>query len=54
MLITGDAAVHKNYELVVANPHFCLNVEKAQQSLRNIKNLKAETYYCYHVGKFTL
>ncbi|WP_018708814.1 MBL fold metallo-hydrolase [Siminovitchia fordii] len=53
-VITGDAAVHKNYELVVANPHFCLNVEKAQQSLRNIKNLKAETYYCYHGGKFTL
>ncbi|MGG3523797.1 MBL fold metallo-hydrolase, partial [Bacillus pseudomycoides] len=53
-VITGDAAVNKEYELIIANPHFCLNAEKAQQSLRKIKNLKAETYYCYHGGKFTL
>jgi len=25
-----------------------------KQSLRKVKNLKAETYYCYHGGKFTL
>ncbi|KEK21784.1 MBL fold metallo-hydrolase [Bacillus gaemokensis] len=53
-VITGDAAVNENQELAIANPHFCLNVEKAKQSLRKIKNLKAETYYCYHGGKFTL
>ncbi|PHB31735.1 MBL fold metallo-hydrolase [Bacillus pseudomycoides] len=53
-VITGDAAVNEDHELIIANPHFCLNVEKAQQSLRKIKNLKAETYYCYHGGKFTL
>lgn len=53
-VITGDAAVHENHELVIANPHFCLNVERAEQSLRQVKNLKAETYYCYHGGKFTL
>ncbi|AND42186.1 MULTISPECIES: MBL fold metallo-hydrolase [Cytobacillus] len=53
-VITGDAAVKENDELVIANPQFCLNVEKAEQSLTKIKNLKAENYYCYHGGKLTL
>ncbi|CAN7446861.1 MBL fold metallo-hydrolase [Peribacillus frigoritolerans] len=53
-VIAGDAAVIENHELVIANPHFCLNVEKAEQSLRKIKNLKAENYYCYQGGTFTL
>ncbi|MED4072084.1 MBL fold metallo-hydrolase [Priestia endophytica] len=53
-IITGDAAVKENHELVIANPQFCLNIEKAHQSLIKIKNLKAENYYCYHGGKFTL
>lgn len=53
-VIAGDAAVIENHELLIANPHFCLNVEKAEQSLRKIKDLKAENYYCYHGGTFTL
>lgn len=53
-VIAGDAAVIENHELVIANPHFCLNVEKAEQSLRKIKDLKAENYYCHHGGTFTL
>jgi glyoxylase-like metal-dependent hydrolase (beta-lactamase superfamily II) len=53
-VIAGDAAVIENNELLIANPHFCLNVEKAEQSLRKIKDLKAENYYCYHGGTFTL
>ncbi|WP_242143177.1 MULTISPECIES: MBL fold metallo-hydrolase [unclassified Bacillus cereus group] len=53
-VITGDAAVNEDDELILANPQFCLNIEKAQQSLKKIKNLKAETYYCYHGGKVTL
>jgi glyoxylase-like metal-dependent hydrolase (beta-lactamase superfamily II) len=53
-VITGDAAAHENQELVIANPHFCLNVEHAELSLRKIKNLQADNYYCYHGGKFTL
>ncbi|OHX28564.1 MBL fold metallo-hydrolase [Bacillus mycoides] len=53
-VITGDATVHENHELAIANTHFCLNVEKAEQSLRKVKNLKAEAYYCYHGGKFSL
>jgi glyoxylase-like metal-dependent hydrolase (beta-lactamase superfamily II) len=52
-VIAGDAAVIENRELVIANPHFCLNVEKAEQSLRKIKDLQAENYYCYHGGTFT-
>ena len=53
-VITGDAAVNENHELVIANPHFCLDAEKAEQSLEKITNLKAEMYYCYHGGKLTL
>ncbi|MBN6189077.1 MBL fold metallo-hydrolase [Aneurinibacillus sp. BA2021] len=53
-VITGDAAVQEGQELVIANPHYCLHMEKAQQSLQKIKNLNAETYYCYHGGKLTL
>jgi glyoxylase-like metal-dependent hydrolase (beta-lactamase superfamily II) len=52
-VIAGDTAVIENRELVIANPHFCLNVEKAEQSLRKIKDLQAENYYCYHGGTFT-
>ncbi|MBM7646202.1 glyoxylase-like metal-dependent hydrolase (beta-lactamase superfamily II) [Scopulibacillus daqui] len=53
-VITGDAAVNENQELVIANPHYCLNIKKAEQSLRKIKNLKADAYYCYHGGTLTL
>ncbi|MEK5482233.1 MULTISPECIES: MBL fold metallo-hydrolase [unclassified Viridibacillus] len=53
-VITGDAAVNEEQELIIANPNFCLDIDNAQQSLRKIKNLKAETYYCYHGGKFSL
>ncbi|KMN43410.1 MBL fold metallo-hydrolase [Bacillus sp. LK2] len=52
-VITGDAAVQDNRELVIANPNFCLDIEKAEQSLKKIKDLKAESYYCYHGGKLT-
>ncbi|MEG7843204.1 MBL fold metallo-hydrolase [Bacillus mobilis] len=53
-VITGDAAVQENCELVIANPNFCLDIEKAEESLKRIKNLKAATYYCYHGGKLTV
>ncbi|MGE7632829.1 MBL fold metallo-hydrolase [Bacillus paramycoides] len=53
-VITGDAAVQDNRELVIANPNFCLDIEKAEQSLKKIKDLKAESYYCYHGGKLTI
>lgn len=53
-IITGDAAVKENNDLIVANPQFCLDISNAKQSLNKIKNLKAETYYCYHGGKVSL
>ncbi|WP_242239260.1 MBL fold metallo-hydrolase [Bacillus cereus group sp. BfR-BA-01309] len=53
-VITGDAAVQENCELVIANPNFCLDIEKAEESLKRIKNLKAAMYYCYHGGKLTV
>jgi glyoxylase-like metal-dependent hydrolase (beta-lactamase superfamily II) len=53
-VITGDAAVNENNRLVIANPHFCLNIEKAKESLSKILNLNVKTYYCYHGGKLTL
>ncbi|WP_439876125.1 MBL fold metallo-hydrolase [Bacillus mycoides] len=53
-VITGDAAVQENRELVIANPNFCLDLEKAEESLKKIKNLKATSYYCYHGGKLTV
>jgi len=53
-VITGDAAAYENQELVIANPHFCLNMDNAKLSLRKIQNLQADTYYCYHGGKFTI
>jgi glyoxylase-like metal-dependent hydrolase (beta-lactamase superfamily II) len=49
-VITGDAAVKENRDLEVANPSYCLDLEKAKHSLIKLKNLKAETYYCYHGG----
>lgn len=52
-IITGDAAVHENHEMVIANPRFCLDLESAERSLNKIKNMEAETYYCYHGGKLT-
>ncbi|MEH7623358.1 MBL fold metallo-hydrolase [Bacillus thuringiensis] len=53
-VITGDAAVQENRELVIANPNFCLDIERAEQSLNRIKSLKAAQYYCYHGGKLTV
>ncbi|MBU5215255.1 MBL fold metallo-hydrolase [Bacillus albus] len=53
-VITGDAAVQENCELVIANPNFCLDIEKAEESLKRMKNLKAASYYCYHGGKLTV
>ncbi|WP_409369285.1 MBL fold metallo-hydrolase [Lysinibacillus sp. 38-6] len=53
-VITGDAAANEKQGLVIANPHFCLNMDNAKRSLRKIQNLQADTYYCYHGGKITI
>lgn len=53
-VITGDAAVSEKQKLVVANPNFCLDIQKANESLSKLQNLKARNYFCYHGGKLTL
>lgn len=53
-VITGDAAVNEGQKLVIANPNFCLDMIKAEKSLKKIKNLHATNYFCYHGGKLTL
>jgi len=50
-VITGDAAVVEDEQLIVANPQFCLNLKEAERSLDKVKDLSAKTYYCYHGGK---
>lgn len=53
-VITGDAAVNEENKMVIANPHFCLDIEKAEQSLRKIKSLNPKNIFCYHGGKLVL
>jgi hypothetical protein len=48
-VITGDAAVREGDELLVANPQYCLDLERAEQSLNLLKNLNAKHYYCFHI-----
>ena len=52
VLITGDAATIENGELVIANPQFTLDIDKAEESLRKIKAYGAEKIICYHGGLF--
>ncbi len=49
-VITGDAAVVEEGELAIANPQYCMNLVQAEQSLRLLKSLDANTYYIYHSG----
>jgi glyoxylase-like metal-dependent hydrolase (beta-lactamase superfamily II) len=49
-IITGDAAVIEDGELILANPQFCLDLEQAKQSLEKIIKMDAECYICYHGG----
>lgn len=49
-LITGDAAVLENSQLVIANPQFTIDIESATRSISKILDYDAETYICYHGG----
>lgn len=55
-VITGDAAYKEEdgSELMVANPQYCLDLQRAQHSLELLKNLNAKHYYCYHGGTLEL
>ena len=50
-IVTGDAAVIENGELVIANPQFTLDLNIAENSLERIISMNADNYYCYHGGK---
>ncbi len=50
-IVTGDAAVIENGELVIANPQFTLDLNIAENSLEKIISMNADNYYCYHGGK---
>ncbi|MDR7855491.1 MBL fold metallo-hydrolase [Tissierella sp.] len=50
-IVTGDAAVMENRELIIANPPFTLDLNIAEDSLERIKSMNADNYYCYHGGK---
>ena len=52
-VITGDAAVHENGGLAIANPHYCLDLQRAEQSLNALQRLDADTYYCFHGGRWS-
>lgn len=49
-LITGDAAVLENNQLVIANTQFTFDIENATRSISKILDYDAETYICYHGG----
>ncbi|ABW17917.1 MBL fold metallo-hydrolase [Alkaliphilus oremlandii] len=51
-IITGDAAVLENNELVIANPKFTMDIEQAHKSMSKILDYDANTYICYHGGIF--
>lgn len=48
--ISGDAAALENGNLVIANPHFTIDMDKAEKSLNKILNFNAEEIICYHGG----
>jgi len=50
IMITGDAAVIEQGNLVVANPQYALNLEMAEASLAKIQSFGAKKFICYHGG----
>ncbi|KYZ77362.1 metal-dependent hydrolase [Anaerosporomusa subterranea] len=51
-VITGDAAVIDDNKLIIANPQFTLDLDMAKDSLNKLMSMDADSYYCYHGGKF--
>ena len=52
-LICGDAAVAEGGELVVANPQFCLDRPRAEESLKKLRDMACRRYICYHGGMWS-
>ena len=51
-LITGDALVVENGELVIALPQYTLDMEEAKNSVKKFLNYDIERIICYHGGIF--
>lgn len=49
-VVTGDAAVTEGQKLAVANPEYCLDMERAQASLEKLARYHSRCYICYHGG----
>ncbi|ABX42165.1 MBL fold metallo-hydrolase [Lachnoclostridium phytofermentans] len=52
IIITGDAAVIENGEIVIANPQYTLDPKEAEVSLKKIMKYDAKKIICYHGGIF--
>ena len=51
-VIAGDAAVLENGRLVIANPQFTLDMEKAAETVDRLLSYDARTIICYHGGVY--
>lgn len=49
-LITGDALVVENGELVIALPQYTLDIEEAKRSIKKLLNYDINRIICYHGG----
>ncbi|MGL5415257.1 MAG: MBL fold metallo-hydrolase [Clostridium sp.] len=49
-LITGDALVVVDGELIPSNPQYTLDMEKAKESIKNLLNYDIDTLICAHGG----
>ena len=52
VLIAGDALIVENEKLCMAMPQFVLNMQDAQESIRNLQNYDIEKIICYHGGLY--
>lgn len=53
ILISGDALVVENDELMIANPHYTLDIDEAKRSIKKLLNYEIEKIICYHGGIYT-
>lgn len=51
-LITGDALVVDHGHLIIANPHFTLDLIGAIESIKKLYHLSIKKVICYHGGEF--
>lgn len=52
-LITGDALVVLDGELIPSNPQHTLDMEKAKESIKRLLNYDINTLICYHGGVYS-